>query len=56
MEKKYEFSGETLEVEDYILHRIKAIRSFSDVKKGDLGGWIEKESNLSHYGCQSMFY
>lgn len=50
MEKKYEFSGETLEVGDYILHRIKAIRSFSDVKKGDLGGWIEKESNLSHYG------
>ena len=50
MEKKYEFSEETLEVGDHILHRIKAIRSFSDVKEGDLGGWIEKESNLSHDG------
>lgn len=50
MEKKYEFSEKTLEVVDHILHRIKAIRSFSDVKKGDLGGWVEKESNLSHDG------
>lgn len=50
MEKKYEFSEETLEVADHILHRIKAIRSFSDVKKGDLGGWVEEESNLSHDG------
>lgn len=50
MEKKYEFSEETLEVLGHILHRIKAIRSFSDVKKGDLGGWVEEESNLSHDG------
>jgi carbonic anhydrase/acetyltransferase-like protein (isoleucine patch superfamily) len=32
------------------LYRIRALRSFSDVKEGDLGGWIEKESNLSHDG------
>ena len=37
MEKKYEFSGETLEVRGHILHRIKALKNFSDIKKGKLG-------------------
>ena len=50
--KKYEFTGETkqIELEDRIvtLHRIRAIKDFGDVKAGDLGGWIEKEENLSH--------
>ena len=32
------------------LHRIEALRNFSNVKKGDIGGYVEKESNLSHYG------
>ena len=32
------------------LYRIRALRDFGIVKKGDLGGYIEKESNLSHYG------
>ncbi len=32
------------------LHKIQALISFSDVKKGDFGGWIEKEDNLSHEG------
>jgi NDP-sugar pyrophosphorylase family protein len=32
------------------LFRIKALRNFSDVKKGDIGGYVEKEYNLSHYG------
>ena len=40
----------TIEYEDRILHRIRAIRDFSNVKTGDLGGYIEKESNLSHDG------
>lgn len=30
------------------LFQIKALRDFSDVKAGDLGGLIETESNLSH--------
>ncbi|KEC55959.1 hypothetical protein [Bartonella koehlerae] len=34
----------------HILQRIQAIRDFTDVKTGDLGGFIEKESNLSHQG------
>ena len=31
-------------------YQVKALRSFADVKEGDLGGYIEKESNLSHDG------
>ena len=32
------------------LFRIKALISFGDVKEGDLGGYIEKEGNLSQSG------
>ena len=32
------------------LFRIKALRSFSDVKEGDIGGYVESEDNLSHDG------
>ena len=32
------------------LYLIKALKNFSDVKKGDLGGYIESESNLSQEG------
>lgn len=35
---------------DVVLHRIKAIKSFGSVKKGELGGWVEYEDNLSHKG------
>ena len=31
-------------------YRIIALRDFSNVKKGDKGGYIEKESNLSQTG------
>ena len=52
--KKYEFTGETKQVEllfrTATLHRIKAVAEFGIVKVGDLGGWIEKEENLSHDG------
>lgn len=50
MRKKYELTDEILEVGGYVLHRIKALRDFGNVKKGDLGGWIENEDNLSHSG------
>jgi len=42
--KKYESTGEELIVDGIVLHRIKR------VSDGQLGGWIEKESNLSHEG------
>lgn len=32
------------------LFRIKALISFGNVKKGELGGYVEKEENLSHSG------
>ncbi len=32
------------------LHRIKALISFDDIKKGEIGGWLEKEENLDHHG------
>ena len=46
--KKYIFTGETKVVNEITLHRIVAVRNFSNVYKGDLGGWIESEENLSH--------
>ena len=49
MMKKYELMNETIIIKDgTVLHRIKALTSFGNVVKGDLGGWIEKENNLSH--------
>lgn len=33
-----------------ILHRIQALKDFGDVKKGDIGGYVEKEKNLSQEG------
>ena len=48
--KKYELSNETIEIDGITLHRIKALKDFSDVKAGDLGGWVEKEDNLSQMG------
>ena len=45
---KYKLSEETLEIDGHVLHRIIALRDFGEVKNGDLGGFIEKESNLAH--------
>ena len=47
--KKYEFTGEVKEYLGVTLHRIRALINFNDVEKGELGGFIEKEENLSHY-------
>lgn len=46
--RKYEFTEETMLVGERLLHRIKALRDFGDVRKGDIGGWIEGQENLSH--------
>ena len=48
--KKYEFTGETKVVFGRALRRIKAVVKFGAVEAGELGGWIEKEENLSHSG------
>ena len=50
MEKKYKLTEETLKVYDKTLYRIEAVKEFADVKKGDKGGWVESENNLSQDG------
>ena len=51
MNKKFELLlDDTIEVFGRKLFRIKAITNFGDVKKGELGGYIEKEENLSENG------
>lgn len=47
---KYELSDETIDIGGRILNRIKALKNFCDVKKGELGGFVESERNLSQYG------
>ena len=37
-DKKYVLTDETIEFYGTILYRIKAMKDFGDVKKGDLGG------------------
>lgn len=32
------------------IYRIRALRDFGNVKKGDLGGYVQSEENLSHEG------
>ena len=43
-DRKYEFTGETLNFDGA---RLRQIRRISD---GEIGGWIESEANLSHEG------
>lgn len=52
MNKKYELlQDDTLElIDDRVIYRIRALRDFSNVKAGSLGGYIEDEYNLSHEG------
>ena len=48
--EKYELTSETKVINGVVLHRIKALNSFGNIKEGDLGGWIESEKNLSQDG------
>ena len=48
--KKYELTSETKVFLGKTLYRIKALVQFGNVNAGDLGGWIEKEENLSQSG------
>lgn len=47
MEKLWEFSGETKQFGVITLKRIKLSKDCKWGESGKLGGWIEKESNLS---------
>ena len=48
--KKYELTDNTSSYKGIVLHQIRALRSFGNVKTGELGGFIESEDNLSHIG------
>jgi hypothetical protein len=52
--KKYELTDEICVFntgeKDHIVYRIKALKDFGDVKKGELGGYIASENNLSQDG------
>ena len=49
--KKFELTSESI-VNSFgkKLFRIKALVEFGNVKEGELGGFVEKEENLSHEG------
>lgn len=49
VDKKYELlKDDYIKVGERTAYRIKALKDFGNVRKGDLGGYIEKEENLSH--------
>ena len=49
MEKKYKLTDETIEFNGVKLYRIEALKDFSLVKKGDKGGFVQSERNLSQF-------
>ena len=55
MAKKYVLTEETIAIGAVTLHRIKAAKDFHNVKKGELGGYVENESNLSHDGSAWVY-
>lgn len=51
MDKKYEIlKDHATTMNGSTIYRIKALKDFGDVKAGDIGGFVEKEENLSHEG------
>ena len=52
---KYELTNETINHLVRPLYRIRALKDFADVKAGDFGGYIEKESNLSQDGIAWVY-
>ena len=50
MKKKFELTDEKKNFFGRTLFRIKALIDFGPVNKGELGGFVEKEHNLSQEG------
>lgn len=51
MNAKFELSSVTEVVNGKTLYRVKALCDFSDIKKGELGGFVESLDNLSQEGA-----
>ena len=52
---KYEITNIEMNWNGHILHRIESLKDFTlingkEIHKGDLGGWVENENNLSQEG------
>ena len=50
MSRKYELTDETIMFEDNVLYRIRALKDIPGAVKGDLGGFVRSEENLSQEG------
>lgn len=50
MKNKFRLTEESIVYNDRTLYRIEALRDFSNVKKGEKGGFVESEDNLSQEG------
>ena len=48
--KKFELTSESIVKLGKTLYRIRALMAFGDVEEGELGGFLEKEENLSQDG------
>lgn len=48
--RKYKLTGTSVTIFDHRLYRIKALKNFGNVKRGELGGYIESYKNLSQTG------
>jgi hypothetical protein len=48
--RKFVLTDESIEVLGVKLFRIKALKAFSSVEKGELGGFVESEKNLDVSG------
>ena len=50
-DKKYELiDTDSKDLGVFSIYRIRALKDFNGVKKGDLGGYVRSEDNLSHEG------
>ncbi len=48
---KYQLTKQSRAINGHTLFQIQSLTNFNNVKKGDLGGWVETENNLSQEGC-----
>lgn len=55
MEKKFKLASIKTNFIGHTLYRIEALKSFGDVKKGDVGGFVEIEGNLSQHGTSWIY-
>lgn len=53
--KKYRIRKDLPHQHNPNLYRIEALKNFCDVRVGDLGGYVESERNLNHWGSAWIY-